>query len=207
MQPLSTRDFRPYPALVGQQASLGDQDGATLAQRIISAAPGRDAAAESELCRRFAPRIRLYGLRHLRSDAAAADLVQDVLILTLQKLRTGAVREPERLASFILGTCRQVVIDGKRGAMRRERLLDTFSLDLSGVVEEAVEPLDTQRLQHCLERLPERERAVLVMTFYDDRPADAVGRELGITAANVRVIRHRGIERLRGCMQSGKDAS
>ena len=192
---------------MGQQASLGEQDDAALAQRIISAAPERDAAAESELCRRFGPRIRLYGLRHLRSDAAAADLVQDVLILTLQKLRSGAVREPERLASFILGTCRQVVIDGKRGVMRRERLLDTFSLDLSGVVEEAVEPLDTQRLKLCLERLPERERAVLVMTFYDDRPADAVGRELGITAANVRVIRHRGIERLRGCMQEGKDAS
>ena len=207
MQPLPSGEFRPYPAVVGQQASLGEQDDAALAQRIISATPERDSAAESELCRRFGPRIRLYGLRHLRSDAAAADLVQDVLILTLQKLRSGAVREPERLASFILGTCRQVVIDGKRGVMRRERLLDTFSLDLSGVVEEAVEPLDTQRLKLCLERLPERERAVLVMTFYDDRPADAVGRELGITAANVRVIRHRGIERLRGCMQEGKDAS
>jgi RNA polymerase sigma-70 factor (ECF subfamily) len=192
---------------MGQEPSPGDQYDATLAQRIISAAPERDAAAESELCRRFAPRVRLYGLRHLRSEAAAADLVQDVLILTLQKLRAGTVREPERLASFILGTCRQVVIDGKRGVMRRERLLDTFSLDLSGVVEDAVEPLDTQRLQKCLERLPERERAVLVMTFYDDRPADAVGRELGITAANVRVIRHRGIERLRGCLQGGKDAS
>jgi RNA polymerase sigma-70 factor (ECF subfamily) len=192
---------------MGQTVTLAEYDDAALAKRISSAAPERDAAAESELCRRFAPRIRLYGLRHLRSDAAAADLVQDVLILTLQKLRTGAVREPERLASFILGTCRQTVIDGKRGVMRRERLLDTFSLDLSGVVEEVVEPLDTQRLQQCLERLPERERAVLVMTFYDDRPADAVGRELGITAANVRVIRHRGIERLRGCLQAGRDAS
>jgi len=192
---------------MGQTVTLAEYDDAALAKRISSAAPERDAAAESELCRRFAPRIRLYGLRHLRSDAAAADLVQDVLILTLQKLRNAAVREPERLASFILGTCRQTVIDGKRGVMRRERLLDTFSLDLSGVVEEVVEPLDTQRLQQCLERLPERERAVLVMTFYDDRPANAVGRELGITAANVRVIRHRGIERLRGCLQGGSDAS
>jgi len=207
MQPLPTQDFRSYASVVGQQASHVEQDDATLAQRITSAAPERDAAAESELCRRFAPRIRLYGRRHLRSDAAAEDLAQDVLILTLQKLRAGAVREPERLASFILGTCRQLVIDGKRSTVRRERLLDTFSLDLSGVVEEAVEPLDTQRLQKCLERLPERERAVLVMTFYDDRPADAVGSELGITPANVRVIRHRGIERLRGCMQSGMDPS
>jgi RNA polymerase sigma-70 factor, ECF subfamily len=40
-----------------------------------------------------------------------------------------------------------------------------------------------------------------VMTFYDDRPADAVGEQLRVSAANVRVIRHRGIARLKACMQ------
>ena len=68
--------------------------------------------------------------------------------------------------------------------------------------EEAPEPLDTERLRPCLAALPERERAVLVMTFYDDRPADAVAAELGLSAGNVRVIRHRGLERLRGCMNA-----
>ena len=38
------------------------------------------------------------------------------------------------------------------------------------------------------------------MTFYDDRPADAVAAELKLTAGNVRVIRHRGLDRLRDCM-------
>ena len=55
--------------------------------------------AEGELCRRLGPRVRLYGLRHLRDEAAAADLVQDVLVLTLVRLRAGRVREPDRLAS------------------------------------------------------------------------------------------------------------
>lgn len=177
--------------------NLADDDGA-LARRILAAAPERDTPAESELCRRFAPRIRLYGLRHLRSEAAAADLIQDVLLMTLQKLRAGEVREPERLASFILGTCRQRVIDTRRTGDRREQLLGTFALDL--IAEPEPTHADSGRLQHCLQRLPERERAVLIMTFYEDRPADAVGAELGLTAGNVRVIRHRGIERLRACM-------
>ncbi|HKE96915.1 MAG TPA: sigma-70 family RNA polymerase sigma factor [Povalibacter sp.] len=183
---------------------MHDEDGA-LARRIMAAAPQTDAAAEAELCRRFAPRIRLYGLRHLRSDAAAADLIQDVLVMTLQKLRAGAVREPERLASFILGTCRQVVVDGRRIGQRRERILDTFAPDLQGVIEDDVTDLDADRLHHCLARLPERERVVLMMTFYDDRPADAVGRELGLSAGNVRVIRHRGVERLKACMQATEE--
>src|SRR5688572_20697578 len=174
MQALLIADPRPYADSVRHLAPLEDDD-AELARRIGAAAPGRDAAAEAEICRRFAPRIRLYGLRHLRSDAAAADLIQDVLLMTLQKLRDREVRELERLASFILGTCRQLVIDGRRSGQRRERLLETFSGDLFPLGDEPVEALDTGRLGECLQRLPERERAVLMMTFYDDRPAEAVG--------------------------------
>ena len=183
---------------------MHEDDGA-LARRIMAAGSEPDAAAESELCRRFAPRIRLYGLRHLRSDAAAADLMQEVLLMTLQKLRAGAIREPDRLASFILGTCRQVVIDGRRSGSRRERILDTFAVEFASILDDDTNALDADRLQQCLERLPERERTVLVMTFYDDRPADAVGEDLRLSAGNVRVIRHRGIERLKTCMQVAEE--
>lgn len=184
-----------------------EADDTELARRIAAAAPGRDEAAEEALCRRFAPRIRLYGLKHLRNEAAAADLVQDVLIMVLQKLRADEVREPGRVASFILGTSRQVVIDGRRSGRRRERLLETYSGDLVPADEPPREPLDTGRLRACLQGLPERERAVLMMSFYDDRSADAVGDELGLSAGNVRVIRYRGIERLKACMQGSGRAS
>ena len=182
-----------------QVASVPDDS--ELARRIVTAGARRDADAETELCRRVAPRIRLYGLRHLRNDAAAADLVQDVLLMTLEKLRTGVVRELDKLASFILGTCRQTVIDGRRSGGRRERILETFAPTLESATEDSDTALDASRLESCLENLPERERSVLVMTFYDDRPADEVGAALGLSPGNVRVIRHRGIERLRRCVE------
>ena len=199
MQMYSSAAGRLYARVVNPPAPAHD-DG-ELARRIVAAGAARDADAEAELCRRFAPRIRLYGLRHLRSEAAAADLVQDVLMLTLEKLRAGAVREPDRLASFILGTCRQTVIDGRRGGQRRQRILDTFAPTMDFASEDSDTALDASRLEHCLELLPERERSVLVMTFYDDRPADEVGAALGLSAGNVRVIRHRGIERMRRCVE------
>ena len=56
----------------------------------------------------MAPRIRLYGLRHLRDEQAAADLVQQVLMMTIESLRAGKVRDPgkilERLALLNPGT-------------------------------------------------------------------------------------------------------
>lgn len=169
----------------------------------MGAAPERDIAAEADLYRRLAPRIRLYGLKHLRSATAAADLVQDVLIMTLDKLRAGEIHEPARIASFVLGTCRQMVIDQGRGQRRRERILNTYAEDfpMADMTQQA--PLDIQRLEECLDHLPPRERTVLVMSFYNDASAETVASELSTSAANVRVIRHRGIEHLRDCVTGG----
>jgi RNA polymerase sigma-70 factor (ECF subfamily) len=194
----------PYAPPMGFGISEADDD-AALAQRILGCAPERrDAAAEAELCRRLGPRVRLYGLKHLRSEAAAADLMQDVLMLVLGKLRERGVRDPNQVVSFALGTARQMVIDWRRSGERRVRILEQFPVDLMphAAEEEGPEPVDVERLRGCLGALPERERTVLVMTFYDDRPADLVAQELKLSAGNVRVIRHRGLERLRGCMSA-----
>lgn len=175
-------------------------DDATLVRRIAAAPAGGDVAAESELYRRLAPRVRLYGLKHLRDAQAASDLVQQVLMLTLESLRAGKLRDPERLVSFVFGTCRMTVLDLRRTGARRERLLDRFAADVPMATPAAAPPLDRARLADCLERLSERERSVLVMTFYDDEPAKTVAAALGLSEGNVRVIRHRGIERLRDCV-------
>ncbi len=165
----------------------------------ISAGTGLDRDAEDEVCRRFAPRIRLYGLRHLRDEAAAADLVQDVLLTVLDRLRSGAVRDPDRLASFVLGACRLAVSTLRRGSARREALLARFGGDL--VRGELDRPrIDLDRLDRCLEGLPQRERAVLQLTFFAEWASDEIADELGTTPGNVRVVRHRALARLRACM-------
>lgn len=176
-------------------------DEAVLARRIMAVAPGRDRDAEGELYRRLAPRVRLYGLKHLRDAAAAADLAQDVLVMTLQRLRSGEIREPDRVVSFVLGASRQMVIDRRRGETRRQRILATFAADLPpSEVSGDRYTLDSARLRRCLEVLPQRERTIVLLSFYDERSAADVASEVGLSAANVRVVRHRSIERLRSCL-------
>jgi len=41
----------------------------------------------------------------------------------------------------------------------------------------------------------------VLLTFYDDTPAAELARELDLSPANVRVIRQRGLERLRACVR------
>lgn len=182
----------------GDDAAASDD--ATLARRIAAAGERVDAEAEAELCRRLAPRVRLFGLRHLRDPHAAHDLMQQVLLMTLERLRAGKLREPERIASFVLGMARMVVLEIRRGTWRREKLLEMY-----GNAPEAAdlpEPitLDAERLAGCLDALAERERTVVALTFFADKQGDEVARQLGISAGNVRVIRHRAIARLRDCM-------
>lgn len=171
---------------------------AALAEAII-ASQTMSPAHEAELARRFTPRIRLYGLRHLRGDAEAEDLVQRVLLLTLEKLRAGEVREPAKIGSFVLGTARTLA----RTAYRGERLVLTETLPEAAHVVAAREP-DPHlrgRLAQCFEALSERERSLMVLSFVSEQSADDIGRALGMQPTHVRVTRHRALAKLRACLE------
>src|SRR5262245_17718147 len=165
---------------------LSDSD---LAQRVGEG----DRDAEGEICRRMAPRVRLYGLRHLRSASAADDLVQQVLLKVIEALRAGRLREPDKLPQFVLGTCRMTVVDQRRSARRQQRLLTEFGADLLPDQPPPMPQLDGDRLGHCVQALKERERSVVVLTFYDEQTAAEAAGFLGVSEANIRVIRHRAI--------------
>jgi RNA polymerase sigma-70 factor (ECF subfamily) len=131
--------------MVSMTVELSDAD---LAMRIAEGDP----AAEAEVCRRFGPRIHLYGIRHLRSASAADDLVQQVLVKVLEALRAGRLREPEKIAQFALGTSRMTIADLRRTARRQERLLVEFGADL--VPDRTpISRFDGSRLARCVQAL------------------------------------------------------
>ena len=128
------------------------------AELVLQIGSGSGREAEAELFRRMAPRVRLYALRHLRDAHASDDLTQQVLITTLDALRAGRLREPGKLASFVLGISRMMVLDLRRGIQRRERLLEQFSADLLPPNQPSAVYLDHDQLERCLQSLKERER-------------------------------------------------
>jgi RNA polymerase sigma-70 factor (ECF subfamily) len=156
---------------------------------------------ERAMCEKFAGRIHAYGLRHLRDQPAAQDLVQLVLLSVLQAVRAGRVEDPTRLDAYVLGTCRNAVMDMRRGDARRRRLAQESSAGLPEGYEPSLLRVDRARLEHCLSELEARERAVVLATFLEDRDADEIGQTLNLTPGNVRVIRHRALARLQGCVE------
>jgi RNA polymerase sigma-70 factor (ECF subfamily) len=179
--------------------AAGDAD-AALADRVARG----DAGAEAVLCARFAPRVRLFGLHHLRAPAAAEDLVQAVLLQVLVALREGRLKEGGQLGAFVLATCRQVVADTRRTERRREGLLARFGEalvpDAPQAPGEAAEAGDLERLRGCVERLAERARTVVALSVYAGKSGAEVAAELGLSPGNVRVLRHRALAQLQACM-------
>jgi RNA polymerase sigma-70 factor (ECF subfamily) len=156
---------------------------------------------EADLYERFGRRVFLFGLRHLRSRYAAEDLVQQVLVTTIEKLRTGGLRDPDKLGSFVLGMSRTMIADARRGERRRAELLGRHAKEWEAATA-PIDPPDDRRLSGCLEALPQRERAVVVMSYYADRSSSEIAAELTMTAVNVRVVKHRALAHLRDCLET-----
>jgi RNA polymerase sigma-70 factor, ECF subfamily len=174
-----------------------------LVRRIAARTPDAR-AAEAELCRRFAPRARLYGLRHLRDEERARDLAQAALLGVLEAARLGRVNDPDRIDRFMLATCRNLA-SRMREASARERP-DSDAIDLAAFLPDT-ETIETEALVRCLSTLDPRAKLVVHLSFQEDKPAEEIAKVLDTTAGNVRVLRHRAVIQLRRCLDERKEVS
>ena len=174
------------------------------AEVVRRIALGADGAreAETELCRRYAPRVRLYGLRHLRDEDRARDLVQTVLLAVLVAIRQGRVEHPEHVDRYVLGTCRNAASRARETDARADPLPDHLERASAGS-----DPVDLGELTRCLGRLDERGRRVVELSFQKGCSAEEVAVRMDTTAGNVRVLRHRAVAALRRCLDPHEGAT
>ena len=182
--------------------SLSSATDAELAATIASQPAGHATAAEGELYRRFAPRVRLFGLKHLRDDTAAQDLAQQVLLMTIERLRAGEVHDHAQIGSFIFGASRLTCGGIRRTEHRRVDLHTRF--DATTAVDDANETdlFGLEAVARCLASVGPRERAILVQTYYAEKSAAEIAAALGMSAGAVRVARHRALDSMRQCVES-----
>jgi RNA polymerase sigma-70 factor (sigma-E family) len=118
------------------------------------------------------------------SSAVAEDLVQDSFVRVQQKW--GSIRQPSAyLRTSVVNACRAHHRTTKRHQARFPEL-----------VTEMVTP-ETPMLLDALARLPYRQRAALVLKFYEDRSEADIAETLKCRPATVRSLVHRGLATLR----------
>ncbi len=182
-------------------SKLGPPTDADIASVVVAGGPDA-AAGEAELCRRFLNRARLYGLRHLRFDVTAAeDLAQQVMVIVLEALRAGRVEDLEKIDRFMLGTCRNVAHSMRRREKRFAEAQRRLSSESARAVVPPWELVVTRRVEECLAELPTREANLLFLLYQEGATAAEAAAALRTTPGNVRVLHHRAIARLRGCVE------
>jgi RNA polymerase sigma-70 factor (sigma-E family) len=118
------------------------------------------------------------------SSALAEDLVQDVFVKVHAKW--SRVHEPRAYL-------KRAVVNACRSAQRRERRERSHIVEL---VEPSVE-LGGDELSDALARLPHRQRAAIVLRFYEGMPDAEVAAALDCRVGTVASLVHRGLAELR----------
>jgi RNA polymerase sigma-70 factor, ECF subfamily len=161
----------------------------TDAELVIRARRG-DRDAFELLIRRHLRTAYSVALGMLANPADAEDACQDAYVTALRKLDT--LREPERFKAWLLQIVRSRAIDFRRQAYPEAGI----PLDRAGVLvaggggpgRDAERSELRERLTRALDRLPEREREIVVLHDLEGWKHREIGEKLGLPEGTVRYL-------------------
>ncbi|CAN5745751.1 SigE family RNA polymerase sigma factor [soil metagenome] len=135
---------------------------------------------------RYGPMVRLAYL--LTSDLAASEeLVQDAFVKVHRQWDRGIDHPKAYLRTAVVNTCYSW---GRRKVHER----DHHRRRLEAVPDPE---LVSDEMGDILATLPDRQRAAIVLRFYEDLAEDEIATAIGCRPATVRTLIHRGLKALR----------
>jgi len=159
---------------------------------------GGDASAEEELSAHFHPRILAMAVIRMRDREAAREIAQESLLAVLLALRSGKVREPEKLPGFVSGTVRNLINNHfrTRGAQGETLALNPDTPSPADPATEA--ELEEQRriVRDALARIDARDRLILLLTLVEGMNPRDIAPRVGLSPENVRTRKMRAIRQV-----------
>lgn len=123
----------------------------------------------------------------------AEDLVQDALVKTFTRSR--ALREPERIEGYVRQAILSTHLDGFR---RRRRWAAVRHLVAGHDIRPGHEPASADRIdvEVALGELSPRERACIVLRYYEDLTVPEIAHRLGLADGSVKRYLSNAVRRL-----------
>ena len=155
---------------------------------IAAIAERRDREAFAVLFRHFAPRLKSYICKLGTDSATAEELVQETMVMLWRK---AAQFDPTKAApsTWIFTIARNLRIDAIRRENRPEPDMTdpVFVPEPAALASETVEHRQRDaRLRHAVMALPEDQRTVLQLAFFEDKAHSAIAAHLGIPLGTVK---------------------
>jgi RNA polymerase sigma-70 factor (ECF subfamily) len=167
---------------------------------LIQRVGWRDSAAFEELYRRFARPVLGLALRALGDPGRAEDATQEAFAAVWRSARTF---RPERGtgSAWLYAVARHAIIDDARA--RREPVLEAPDEPTAeaGPEELAERSWLAWRVHAALDRLPERERAVLELAYWSGLSQSEIASYLDVPLGTVKTRMRTGLARLSGHLE------
>jgi RNA polymerase sigma-70 factor, ECF subfamily len=174
-------------------------------QGLVERAQAGDHDAFSVLVRTSYPRLHGAARLILRDSERAQDAVQEALVQAWRHVR--ALRDPDAWDAWLhrltVRACYRMARKVKRRDTVELHLLPDF--DSAGPFDMSTSIADRDRLGQELGRLSIDQRTVMVLHFYVDLPLTDVANLLEIPIGTAKSRLHRGLELLRGAMETEPD--
>ncbi len=176
-----------------------------LVGRIVAGDP----AAEAELVKRYGQRLLFLLRRWTRDPDAAEDLYQETFHRAIEKLRSGELRQPERLAAYLVSLAKNLATYHYRKGDRRAahhtnpggkpELADSSPSLLSRLLKREKVTL----VRQVLAELPtDRDREVLSRFYLAEDDSKTICAELGLAAAHLKRVLFRARQRYRALFEA-----
>jgi RNA polymerase sigma-70 factor (ECF subfamily) len=171
----------------------GSQDERELVERAK-----RDPDAFGALYDRYFPQIYRFAYSRLREQSLAEDVTQEVFFKALRNIgRYTYSGHP--FSSWLYQIALNAVADHYRGQRGEVELEEATGLASQApeVVDEVIRRDRSHRVWTAIDQLPRQQRAAMVLKFGEDRKIDEIAQILGKSSGAVKLLLHRGVERLR----------
>ena len=169
-------------------------------ERIVAQIRAGDVAGQEALYEAFGRGVRFYLANQLQAEDIE-DKVHDAFLTVLAAIRAGQVREPARLAGFVRTIAQRQVAGYIAEAMRRRSEAADPEEELLAP-DESPDPEQEMMLRERREfvrrlllALPEIDRRILSLFYFEGRPAEQICRQLKISETQFRLRKHRAKER------------
>jgi RNA polymerase sigma-70 factor (ECF subfamily) len=178
---------------------------------LVSRIQAGDLQAEDELVRRYARGVSVIIARAGCDRAMIEDVCQDTLRITIEKVRRGDVREPDRLSGFIASLARNLVIELFRGRSARDpRLLSgssgADSMEPAAQLERLLEEEQAQMVRKVLSEMSsERDRQILFRYYLAEEDKERICADLDLTSLHFNRVLFRARERFRDLFLAAKE--
>ena len=149
----------------------------------------------AELYRQHAPAAARLAYLMTGDRSRAEDLVHDAFVKIIG--RFGDIRDPEAFGTYL----KRTVINLANSFFRRRKLerahLESEGRGLRHETTDEGDPVEREALWSALAALPTRQRAAIVLRFYEDLSEQQTAHVLGVPVGTVKSMVSRGLEALR----------